>query len=364
MLVRINLQLFAGEKTEPATPRRREEARKKGQVAKSGEVGVAVMVLVGFLLIDALRPFLLQRTQSFMGHFLSSAHEWDGTISGLQNIFIKALLEGGITVLPILAALFIFAFASQALQVGFVVTGESIIPKFSRINPIEGFKRIFSKRAIIEFLKSVFKILIVGYLVYKQLKAASVWVVGLGLTELQQAFHLVGNTVVSMATRVGIFLLILAAADYLYQRWEFEQSIMMSKEEIKEELRQTEGDPLVRSKIRQRQRQMAASRMMAAVPTADVVVTNPTHYAVALRYDPANMQAPQVVAKGMGHVAAKIKEIAAEHGITILAKPELARALYKTTEVGQEIPPDLYPAVAELLAFVYRLRNRAAQVQM
>jgi flagellar biosynthetic protein FlhB len=170
-----------------------------------------------------------------------------------------------------------------------------------------------------------------------------------------------GDTIVRMASWVGVVLLIFAAADYLYQRWEFEQSIMMSKEEIKEELRQTEGDPLVRSKIRQKQRQLAASRMMAAIPTADVVVTNPTHYAVALRYKADDMEAPQVVAKGMGHVAAKIKEIAAEHGVTIVSKPELARALYKTTEVGQQIPPDLYPAVAELLAFVYRLRNKAAQ---
>jgi flagellar biosynthetic protein FlhB len=360
--IRFDLQLFAGEKTEPATPRRREEARKKGQVAKSGEVGVAVMVLVGFLILDVLAPFLMERAQSLMSHFLRTAHEWDGTIASLQGIFITALIEGSIAVLPILGALLIFAFASQAIQVGFMFTGESIVPKFSRINPIEGFKRIFSKRALVEFVKSLFKVSIVGFLVYRQLQGAATWVVGLGLTDQRHAFQLIGGTIINMATRVGIFLLVLAAADYLYQRWEFEQSIMMSKEEIKEELRQTEGDPLVRSKIRQRQRQMAASRMMAAIPTADVVVTNPTHYAVALRYDAENMQAPQVVAKGMGHVAQRIKALAAEHGVSILSKPELARALYKTTEVGQEIPPDLYPAVAELLAFVYRLRQRAAQL--
>ncbi|NLM54350.1 MAG: flagellar biosynthesis protein FlhB [Firmicutes bacterium] len=361
MMARINLQLFAGEKTEPATPRRREEARKKGQVAKSGELGVAVMVLVGFLTISALRPFWMDRIQSLVRHFLSTAHEWDGSISALQGIFLTALYQAGLVLVPVLAALFVFAFASQALQVGFMFTGESIMPKFSRINPVEGFRRIFSKRALVEFLKSVIKIIIVAYLVYRQLRGAVGWVVGLGLTDLLQSFQLMGDTIVRMASWVGVVLLIFAAADYLYQRWEFEQSIMMSKEEIKEELRQTEGDPLVRSKIRQKQRQLAASRMMAAIPTADVVVTNPTHYAVALRYKADDMEAPQVVAKGMGHVAAKIKEIAAEHGVTIVSKPELARALYKTTEVGQQIPPDLYPAVAELLAFVYRLRNKAAQ---
>lgn len=359
---RINLQLFAGEKTEPATPRRREEARKKGQVAKSGEVSIAVMVLVGFIVVEALGPFIAGEAKSLVVHFLQNLHEWDGTIGGLQEIFFTALRTGAIVVLPILVILAVFSFASQALQVGFMATPESIMPKFTRINPIEGLKRIFSKRAFVELIKSVFKISIVGYMVYKQLINAVPWLIGLGFSDLRQSFLLVIDAVTNMAIRIGIFLLVLAAADYLYQRWEFEQSIRMSKQEIKEELRQTEGDPLVRSKIRQRQRQMAASRMMAAVPTADVVVTNPTHYAVALRYDAEDMHAPQVVAKGMGHVAQKIKELAQENDITVVSKPELARALYKTTEVGQEIPPDLYPAVAELLAFVYRLRRRAAQV--
>lgn len=362
MLIRMNLQLFAGEKTEPATPRRREEARKKGQVAKSGEVGIAIMILVGFISIDLLGPLMWGRIQSMMRLFLQTLHEWDGTDLGLQSLFLSALTTGGIVLVPIFGIMFVFAFASQALQVGLKATGESIMPKFSRINPMEGFKRIFSKRAVVELIKSVFKISIVGYMVYSQLKGAIPWLVGLGLTDLQQSWMLVLEAVLNLATKIGIVLLVVAAADYLYQRWEFEQSIRMSKQEIKEEMRQTEGDPMVRSKIRQKQRQMAASRMMAAVPTADVVVTNPTHYAVALRYSADNMQAPQVVAKGMGHVAAKIKEIASDNGVTILQKPELARALYKTTEVGQEIPPDLYPAVAELLAFVYRLRNKAAQV--
>lgn len=362
MFLRVNLQLFAGEKTEPATPRRREEVRKKGQVAKSSEVSTAVIVLAGFLLTDALQPFFMQRSQALMSRFLNTAHEWDGSPSGLQALLLAALMDGVIIVLPVLAGLLVFAFASQVVQVGFMASGESIVPKLSRINPIEGFKRIFSKRAAVEFLKSLAKIGFVAFIVYQQLQRAAFWVPGLGLADIRHAFQLVGETAISMGTRVGVFLLVIAAADYLYQRWEFEQSIMMSKEEIREELRQTEGDPLVRSKIRQKQRQMAASRMMAAVPTADVVVTNPTHYAVALKYEADKMQAPRVVAKGMGHIAQRIKGLAVEHDVAIVAKPELARALYKTTEVGQEIPPDLYPAVAELLAFVYRLRRRAAPV--
>ena len=296
------------------------------------------MVLAGFIVVDALGPFIAGKAKSLVAHFLHSLHEWDGTVGSLQGMFFTALRTGAIVLLPILGILAVFSFASQALQVGFMATPESIMPKFTRINPMEGLKRIFSKRALVELVKSVFKISIVGYIVYKQLMNAVPWLIGLGFSDLRQSFRLVIDAVTSMATRIGIVLLVLAAADYLYQRWEFEQSIRMSKQEIKEELRQTEGDPLVRSKIRQRQRQMAASRMMTAVPPADVVVTNPTHYAVALRYDADNMQAPQVVAKGMGHVAQKIKEIAQENNVSIVSKPELARALYKTTEVGQEIP--------------------------
>ncbi|NLJ74407.1 MAG: flagellar biosynthesis protein FlhB [Firmicutes bacterium] len=358
MLARIDLQLFAGEKTEPATPRRREEARKKGQVAKSGEVGTAALVLGGFLALHLLGPMMFQHLQIIVQYFLQAVGEWDGTVPGLQAMFVFALVQTAYIVSPIFLILLVIGLLSQVGQVGFFVSPESITPKFSRINPIEGFKRIFSKRAIVEFFKSFFKIFVIGYIVYRQIRSSMDWLPAVGLVELTHSTALIGETIYSLAIRIGVFLLVIASIDYLYQRWEFEKSIRMSKQEIREEYKQTEGDPLIRSKIRQRQRQIASQRMMQAVPTADVIVTNPTHYAVAIRYISSEMGAPQVVAKGMGIIAQRIKDIAREHDVTAVENPELARALYKTTEIGQEIPAELYPAVAEVLAFVYRLRNQ------
>lgn len=355
---RFNLQLFAGEKTEPATPRRREEARKKGQVAKSAEVSTAVMVLTGFILIRALGPFMWQHLSETVSHFLGNLAEWEGDLPGLGSMFLLALLKLGLIVGPILLVFLIASVLSQVIQVGFMATSEVLMPKFSRINPLEGFKRIFSKRALVEFLKSAAKVAMVGYLVYSQMRGNLEWLRNVGLVDLVQSRTLIFDSIYRLGLQVGLFLLVLAAADYWWQRREFETSIRMSKEEIKEEYKQMEGDPLIRSRIRQRQRQMAQQRMMQAVPTADVIVTNPTHFAVAIKYTPGEMAAPQVVAKGRGFIAQRIKEEGQKHRITTVQNPELARALYDSTEVGQEIPAHLYPAVAEVLAFVYRLRRK------
>lgn len=355
---RFNLQLFAGEKTEPATPRRREEARKKGQVAKSPEVSTALMILTGFLLLRALGSFVVDQLIETVQYFLGNLAEWQGDLPGLSSLFLVALMKLGLALAPVFLAFLVVSALSQAVQVGFMATPEVLQPKFSRINPMEGFKRIFSKRAVIEFLKSVAKVGLVGYLVYKQILEDLTWLPHLGLVELEQSADLVVDSIYRMGLRVGLVLLIVAAADYWWQRREFESSIKMSKEEIKEEYKQLEGDPMIRSKIRQRQRQMAAQRMMQAIPTADVIVTNPTHYAVAIKYTPGEMNAPKVVAKGQGLIAQRIKEEAKKHRITTVENPPLARALYSSTEVGQEIPSELYPAVAEVLAFVYRLRKR------
>lgn len=354
----MNLQLFSGEKTEPATPRRREEARKKGQVAKSAEVGTALMVLAGFLLLQALSSFMVNELKSTVHYFLENAASWDGDILGLRSMFLVAIMKLGIMVGPILLGLMLIGTISQVMQVGFMASGEALQPKFSRINPLEGFKRIFSKRALMDFLKSVAKITLVGYLVYGQVRGNLLWIPQLTLVELKDSIAMIYNSIYHMGLRVGLFLLIIAAADYWWQRREFENSIKMSKQEIKEEYKQMEGDPLIRSKIRQRQRQMATQRMFQAIPTADVIITNPTHYAVAIRYTPGEMGAPEVVAKGMGFIAQRIKDEGQKHSITMVENVELAQALYKTTEIGQEIPAELYPAVAEVLAFVYRIKRK------
>lgn len=359
MDLRMNLQLFSGEKTEPATPRRREEARKKGQVAKSGEVGTALMVMAGILILKNLGSFIGVQLRETVHYFLANMAYWDGDLRGFQSFFLVALIKLGLIIGPILLALLVVGVLSQIMQIGFMASGEALQPKFSRINPIEGFKRIFSKRALMEFFKSILKILLVGYLVYSQVKKNLVWLPQLSLFELETSIFYMTDSIYRMVLQVGLFLLIVAAADYWWQRREFEDSIKMSKQEIKEEYKQMEGDPLIRSQIRQRQRQMASQRMMQAIPTADVVITNPTHYAIAIEYTPGEMGAPQVVAKGMGHLALRIKDEAKKHNVTTVENRELARALYQTTEVGHEIPADLYPAVAEVLAFVYRLKKRS-----
>ncbi len=354
----MSLQLFAGEKTEPATPRRREEARKKGQVAKSGEVGTAFMVLAAFFFLNALGPYMGRQLKEMVQYYLENMASWNGDSLGFQQMFLVGLGKLGLIVGPVLLGFLVIGALSQVMQVGFHASGEALTPKFSRINPVEGFKRIFSRRALVEFVKSLAKVALVGYLVYRQVRHNLEWLPQISLFNLGDGISLITNSIYRMGLQVGLFLLVIAAADYWWQRREFEDSIKMSKEEIKEEYKQMEGDPLVRSKIRQRQRQMASRRMMQAIPTADVIITNPTHYAIAVRYTPGEMGAPQVVAKGMGLIAQRIKEEGKKHDIATVENPALAQALYKTTEIGQEIPADLYPAVAEVLAFVYRLRRK------
>ena len=354
----IDLQLFGGEKTEPATPRKREESRKKGQVAKSGEVGTAALVLAGFVILRIFGPMIFWRAGDIITHVLSNMQSYDGTPSATYSMFIELLWEMVLLLIPIMGGLFLIAFVSQAIQVGLRVTLESVQPKFSRVNPLEGVKRIFSKRALVEFAKSLLKISVVGFLAYREIRASLDWLPGLIQMDILHGLVLVTESIFRTAAMIGGALFVVAVLDYLYQRWEFEQSIKMSKQEIKDEYKQAEGDPQIRSKIRQRQRQMASQRMMADVPKADVVITNPTHYAVALRYQMGEMHAPRVVAKGVGSVALRIRDVAEENRITLVENPPLARGLYNSTEIGQEIPADLYPAVAEVLAYVYRLRQK------
>ncbi len=354
----MDLQLFAGEKTEPATPRKREESRKKGQVAKSGEVGTAALILAGFLALRLLGPNIFYRIGQLMTHFLGTMADFDGSPDMVYAMFLLALSEAGLILLPFLAAVLLVALGSQAIQVGLRVTLESVQPKFSRVNPLEGFNRIFSKRALVEFAKSLIKIAIVGYLAFRQIRDSLHWLPGLIQMDTTQGLTLVGQGITQLASLIGGALFVVAVLDYLYQRWEFEQSIKMSKQEIKDEHKQAEGDPQIRSKMRQRQRQLASQQMMSAIPTADVVITNPTHYAVAIRYTMGEMRAPLVVAKGAGSIALRIRQLAAEHKVALVENPPLARGLFRNAEVGHEIPPELYAAVAEVLAFVYRLRKK------
>lgn len=357
---RFDLQLFAeGEKTEAATPRRREEARKRGQVAKTMELGTGVTLVGVFLALQNLGGFFVTSLTRLMQ---AAFQDWvlSPVVDGgfLQSIGLSAAITMAQLVLPVMGLALILGVSSQLVQVGFMLVGEGLRPKFSRLNPIEGFKRIFSKRALVEMVKALLKISVIGYVLYWSLRGQFNRFLSMLEMPPSQAAELTWDIVCRVGILVGASIIVIALLDYLYQRFEFEQSIKMTKQEVKEELKQTEGDPLIRSKIRQRQRQMAMNRMMQQVPSADVVITNPTHIAAALKYDEATMDAPVVVAMGAGLVAQRIKDIAAENGIPMVENRPLARALFETATIGEAIPVQLYQAVAEVLAVVYQLRQR------
>ncbi|GMA99746.1 hypothetical protein PIPA1_25460 [Pelosinus sp. IPA-1] len=243
------------------------------------------------------------------------------------------------------------------LQVGFIFSLEPLMPSFSKINPIAGFGRLFSKRSIVELAKSILKIVIIGYFIYRFMIKQTQQIPALVGAELIDSLHLAVSLILDLVFQISAVMMVLAAFDYFYQWWEHKQSLKMSKDDIKQEFKQMEGDPQIKGKIKQRQRAMSMQRMMQEVPKADVIVTNPTHFAVALKYD-KEMLAPVIVAKGQDLIAQKIKEIAKENSVVIVENKILARALYAAVEINQPVPPELYQAVAEVLAYVYKLKKR------
>jgi len=353
----FDLQLFNSEKTEEATPKRKEEARKKGQVAKSVELAAACIILAAFGTLNFLGTYMYNEITGFMRFMLTHLATTDLTVGSAYQLFVEFALVFFRVVLPLMIIILAVAIAVNCLQVGFVLSFEPITPQLNRINPIRGMQRLFSLRSLVELVKSLAKLLIIVWVIYRFGRQHFGEVVQLVNAEIRQSVAVTADLTVDMALQIGWALLILAAADYSYHWWDNRRSLRMSKQEVKQELKETEGDPLIKSKIKERQRAMAMRRMMQEVPHADVVITNPTHLAVALKYD-KSMSAPVVVAKGQGLVAEKIREIAREHGVTIVENKSLARTLYATLDIGQTIPPELYQAVAEVLAYVYRLKKR------
>lgn len=353
---KINLQLFAGEKTEKATPRRREEARKKGQVAKSNELVMVFVLTLTLLGLNSWLPSMLQEFDRFYHHVFIYT-EADLTVSKAGMLISETIIVMARMVGPLLLVAMVAGYLANVMQIGFLFTTESFKLDFNRINPLKGLQRIFSKRAIAELIKSLLKTCLVGYIaftyLYKQLPGISV----LMDVPVTAALAVIGDNIFSASWRVLAVLFVLAVADFAYQNYEYEQSLKMSKQEIKEEYKNIEGDPLLRSKIRERQRLLASRRMMQEVPQATVVITNPRHFAVALKYE-EDMSAPVVVAKGQDLMAEKIKEVAQKHEVPVVENVHLARALYRQVEVGMPIPVDLYQAVAEVIAYVYRLKKR------
>lgn len=358
----FDLQLFAeegntGEKTESATPRRREEARKKGQVFKSTDLNSAIIVMAGSAIIFTMFPYIVESMRVFTQRYLLERTLSEFTNEYVYEMFVETLLLMAKILLPIMGTTAIAALIITLMQVGFVSSGEALNLKLERLNFLEGAKKIFSKRALVELAKSLFKITIVAYIVYSIV--SKYYYVFPGLVDVDPASStmLLGNIVFEMAMKTGAALLIIGVLDYLYQRYEYEKSLKMSKYDVKQEYKQTEGDPLLKSRQRQIQRDMAMRRMMSEVPHADVIITNPTHFAVALQYKAEWMEAPVVIAKGQDLIALKIKEVASLHNIVIVENPPLARTIFYHTRIGDMIPEDLFQAVAEVLAFVYRQKK-------
>jgi len=343
-------------KTEDPTSKRLQEARDKGQVVTSREVGNALTILAGAVALLAMGGNVASQLMITMRAFVERPHDMPLGDEEAFSLFWAVTTEVGLAVLPILGLMLIVAIGSPLAQHGWVISAESLKPKWSKISPAAGFKRLFSMRGVVELVKSLIKMGIVG--------TVAVLAVAPSLAGLEQWVGQDGEDILSTAMAISARLLVGVAAamiliailDFGYQFWEHHKSMRMTKQEVRDEGKQQEGDPHVKSKIRALRVQRARRRMMAAVPSADVVVTNPTHYAVALRYDQDRMSAPRVVAKGVDQVALRIRQVAEEHGVPLVENPPLARALFAGVELDQEIPEDHYRTVAQVISYVMKLK--------
>ncbi|CEG25926.1 flagellar biosynthesis protein FlhB [Bacillus sp. B-jedd] len=358
MLIRLDLQLFAGEKTEKATPNKRREARKKGQVAKSQEVSSALMLLLIFSYLMLGGTALIKGIMQIFRHSFHEYMLWDFSISSIELLFTQIVVNAAKIAGPILGVAVLAALLSNFAQVGFMFNPESIKFNLGKLNPIQGAKQIFSMRAIVDLCKSILKMVITSAIVYMIAWPQKEQLLVLGEKNLWDAAAFIGALTLKIGMGIAVALGILAAADYLYQKYEFEKKIKMSKQDIKDEFKKMEGDPFIKGQRRAKQRQMSMNRMMQEIPKADVLITNPTHFAIAIRYDFSTMEAPEVIAKGKDHIALKIKEIAREHKIMTVENKPLARALYASVEIGETIPEELFNAVGEILAYVYFQEGR------
>jgi flagellar biosynthetic protein FlhB len=348
------------EKTEKATPRKMEEARRKGEVAKSKELPSVAVLLSGLITLTLFGSYMYSHIQVIMKEAFSLITLGDLSVPDFM-VFAQRMITLFISAIsPLLAAVFITAILSNIMQVGFVLSAESIKPKLSKFNPIKGIGRLFSKQSFMELFKSLLKLAIVGAVAYLTIRGEMKNIILLWEMELNSIMAYILLTIFKIFVRCTLAMIFLVIIDYAFQRWDFEKRMKMTKKEVKDELKRTEGDPLVKSRIRSIQMQMARKRMMQAVPQADVVITNPTDLALALKYDSSLMGAPKLLAKGAGRIAKRIKELAKGHDIPIVEDKELARSLYSLVEIGQEIPPVLYQAVAEVLAYIYKLKGNYA----
>ena len=347
------------ERTEPATTKKRQEVRDRGEVARSIELNSAGIFFIGVITLYLMSGTMMANLCGLVRDGFSAAGDFSSSSGDSPYVFFELVSRGITTVAPVLAILFLVALAVNFLQVGFKVTANPLQPKAEKFNPISGMKRIFfSPRTIVELFKGIVKLALVGYIVYSTLYSEKERLLILADQSAGEIFLVLWTIILRISLKAAVFLVILAVIDYAYQKWDFEKRIRMTKKEVQDELKHLEGNPKVRAKIRSLQIKLARSRMLSRVQEADVVITNPVHLAVALKYDPDKMEAPIVLAKGRRRLARKIVEIARAHRIPVMENIALARALYRTTEVGARIALELYKAVAEVLAFVYKLKGK------
>ncbi len=347
----------ASDRTEPPTPRRREEAREEGQIARSVDLTAAIVLLAALVLLKTLGPRMLE---SLLGLTRALGAAPDITSGGLLAWIKHVASTGGMLLLPFLGLVVLVAIVASAAQTGLMLTWKKLGFKPERLNPVSGFRRLLSADAIRRLALGLLKVAIVAAVAWLTIRSRIGLVMTTGKLEAGGVFQVSAELLFDLAIRLGLVLLLLGLVDYLLDRWKLERQLRMTRQEIRDELKRMEGDPLIRQRRRQLQTRLALQRIHAEVPKSDVVVTNPTHYAVALRYDQATMAAPRVVAKGQDLLAERIRQLALQYGVPIVQRPALARALYVGVEVGQEIPPMFYRAVAEVLAYVYQLSGKMA----
>lgn len=348
-----------GDKTESATPKRRQDERKKGNIHQSHEIVTAVSLIVGFYAVKLMMPIILTTLQTSIKTFFDLAATTDSLVyTDLQRFFVSGCRDMVFTALPLLLVTGVITIIATVAQTRGLVSFDKIKFKPSKMSPLKGLKKMFALSGLVEMFKSILKIAILAAIIYNVLIVQMPLMPRMMDMDLMQVLAMSGQVVLTIVKNTAIIFAFVAVADYLYQWWSYEKSLRMSKQEIKEEYKQVEGDPKIKGKIKERQQAMSRQRMMQSVPTADVVIRNPTHYAIAIRYEPEKNNAPMVVAKGADLVALKIIEIAEENNVTMVENKPLARGLYETVELDHEIPDQFYQPVAEVLAFVYSLKKK------
>lgn len=345
------------EKSEEATSKKKEDARKEGNVARSMELSSGVLILLSISVLYVYTPYMLKNFEDFIREMFT----YNKTVLDRETvayIFYYSLKFVGKVTIPFFAAIFVGAAAISVFQVGFHITGKAIEPKFDKLNFFANFiKTFFNKRKLVDLVKSIFKIFVLSAYAWYLVSQETETIVRMTDAEYRDQMAYLGKMIFQIIFKLGILILIMGIADYIYQKWQHNQDIKMTKQEVKEEYKQMEGDPIVKNRIRQAQREAARKRMMDEVPKADVVITNPTHYAVAIRYDLKEDKAPKVIAKGERLMALRIREIASQNGIKIYEDPPLARTLFNSVDIGDEIPENLYKVLAQILMTLDKFKN-------